>query len=221
MYVVIAGCGRVGGRLATALSAEGHDVAVIDRDPEAFAENLGTAFDGLTVTGTSIDTDVLRRAGVERAEALVCVTSDDSVNLMVAQLAQQVFGLSRVIARINQAEHEEIFHDFNIASISPTDLAALQLRAQLLVEGVQIRQLLGAGEVVVAEVVVDENLAGRSLSQWQVEGKIKVFGLIKEGTASLPTDDYRPQVGDILVAAIRLDALNALRLLLKVHPKEV
>jgi trk system potassium uptake protein len=64
MKVVILGCGRVGSTLALMLDAEGHQVSVIDKDPDAF-RRLGEHFRGQTVTGLGIDVEVLKEAGIE------------------------------------------------------------------------------------------------------------------------------------------------------------
>jgi trk system potassium uptake protein TrkA len=63
MWVVIMGCGRVGSSLAAALERQGHEVAVIDRDPKAF-RRLSVNFRGQQVCGLGFHRDVLRRAGV-------------------------------------------------------------------------------------------------------------------------------------------------------------
>jgi trk system potassium uptake protein TrkA len=75
MYVVIAGCGRVGSSLALDLVAEGHDLAVIDENPDAFGL-LGEDFPGQFVIGQAIDWDVLRAAGIEHADSFVAATAD-------------------------------------------------------------------------------------------------------------------------------------------------
>jgi trk system potassium uptake protein len=73
MRVVVVGCGRVGAGLAAGLAEAGEVVAVVDKDPKAF-ERLGEDFTGQTVEGIGFDRDVLERAGVARADALVAVT---------------------------------------------------------------------------------------------------------------------------------------------------
>jgi trk system potassium uptake protein TrkA len=99
MYIVILGCGRTGAFLAKRLVAEGHRVAIIDRNASSF-KRLGRDFPGETVAGTGIDEDVLRRAGIENAQAFIAVTNGDNTNVMAAQVAREVFGVPRVICRI-------------------------------------------------------------------------------------------------------------------------
>lgn len=209
MYGIVVGCGRVGARVATSLSADGHDVAVVDQDPDAF-QNLGVAFNGLTVAGTGIDADILRKAGVEKADSLAAATSNDSVNLMVAQLAKEVFGVPRVASRINEPDREDIFREFGLATVCPTNLGAAQLKSELFLEGVQVRQTLGAGEIVVVEIIVADQNVGRKISELEIQGKVRVCALVRNGVAYIPRSEDICASGDQLVATARLDALNTL-----------
>ncbi len=124
MHVVILGCGRVGATLAIMLEMEGHSVAIIDRDPEAFPRWLGRGFRGQTVLGNGIDEDVLRKAGIERAAAYAAATNGDNSNIMSAQIAKIKYKVSRVIARIYDPLRAEAYQELGIDTISPTLLAA-------------------------------------------------------------------------------------------------
>lgn len=127
MRIVILGCGRVGAYLARMLAAEGHQVTVIDRNSAAFAR-LGSDFAGDLVVGTGIDEDVLRRAGIEQAEAFVAVTNGDNTNVMAAQLAKDVFGVPRVICRIYDPLREEIYRGLGLETICPTLWGATRIK---------------------------------------------------------------------------------------------
>lgn len=121
MNILIIGCGRVGSRLANALSQMGHDISVLDRDEAAF-EALDENFDGITHIGVPIDQDVLRKAGIEGCDAVVCVTKEDTVNLMVSQLAQEIFKVPTVISRVYDPVREEVFTEFGLDTVCPTNL---------------------------------------------------------------------------------------------------
>ncbi len=123
MHVVILGCGRVGATLALMLETDGHSVAIIDRDREAF-RRLGRSFKGETVLGTGIDEDVLRKAGIERAGAFAATTSGDNSNIMSAQIAKMMFKVPRVVARIYDPLRAEAYKELGIDTISPTLLGA-------------------------------------------------------------------------------------------------
>jgi trk system potassium uptake protein len=123
MHVVILGCGRVGATLALMLESEGHAVAIIDRDREAF-RRLGRSFKGRTVLGIGIDEDVLRKAGIEHADAFAATTSGDNSNIMSAQIVKIKYKVPRVIARIYDPLRAEAYQELGIDTISPTLLGA-------------------------------------------------------------------------------------------------
>jgi len=123
MHVVILGCGRVGATLATKLVAEGHTVAVIDRESESF-RRLGHGFPGKTVLGIGIDEDVLRKAGIERAGGFVAATNGDNTNIMSAQIVKVKFRVPRVIARIYDPLRAEAYQELGIDTMSTTLIGA-------------------------------------------------------------------------------------------------
>jgi trk system potassium uptake protein len=120
MYVVIAGCGRVGSSLAKQLAAEGHDVVVIDEDPDAFGL-LGKDFPGQLVVGPAIDWDVLRKAGIEGADAFAAATDGDNTNIVCALIAQREFEVRCAIARVYDPLRAKLFDEkAGIRTVCPT-----------------------------------------------------------------------------------------------------
>jgi trk system potassium uptake protein TrkA len=120
--VLVIGCGRLGTRLADMLDSHGHDVAVIDSNPDAF-HNLSDSFSGITVAGMPLDMTVLKKAGVESSDAMAVVTPDDNLNITVSQIAQEFFGVKNVIARISDPAREKVFQSFGLKTVCPTKLA--------------------------------------------------------------------------------------------------
>src|SRR5690625_42390 len=92
------GCGRVGASLATQLEADGHSVAVLDQNPEAF-RRLPEEFSGRRVTGLGFDRDALSQAGVEDAYGFAAVSNGDNSNVLAARVARETFGVDNVVAR--------------------------------------------------------------------------------------------------------------------------
>ncbi|MBG0559998.1 potassium channel family protein [Actinoplanes aureus] len=123
MHVVIMGCGRLGSTLAQKLDAQGHQVAVIDRDAEAF-RRLGADFGGVTVNGIGFDRGVLVAAGIERADAFAAVSSGDNSNIISARLARETFGVSRVVARIYDSRRAQVYERLGIPTIATIRWAA-------------------------------------------------------------------------------------------------
>jgi trk system potassium uptake protein TrkA len=121
--VIILGCGRVGSTLALALTQEGHDVTVVDRDPSAFAkavQRLGPEFTRETIRGVGIDTDVLQQAGIEKADAFISVTSGDNTNIVAAQIAKFRYHVPKVFARVYDPIRAEVYREAGIETICTT-----------------------------------------------------------------------------------------------------
>jgi len=123
MFVIIMGCGRVGARLAQMLVAEGHEVTILDANANAFAR-LGSDFQGTTLLGSGVDQEILRRAGIERADAFVAATQGDNRNIMASQIAKHVFGVKNVVTRIYDPLRADTFTTLGLHAISPTMLGA-------------------------------------------------------------------------------------------------
>ena len=131
MYIIVIGCGKVGSKLASTLSEEGHDVVIIDSSSENF-KMLGSGFNGITIIGVPIDEDILREAGIEKADALAAVTPDDNINIMVSQLASKIFRVPKVISRIYNPSREKVFHEFGLDTICPTSITVNAIRSRIL-----------------------------------------------------------------------------------------
>ena len=125
------GCGRVGSRLAATLDQEGHEVTVLDVNTYQFTRFLPESFGGRKITGNGIDEDVLRRAGIEEADAFVAVTQGDNRNVMASQIAKHIFGVSRVVCRIYDPIREQMYHDLGLRTISPTKVGAQLIKEAL------------------------------------------------------------------------------------------
>lgn len=119
MKAVIMGCGRVGARVASLLDHTGNDVSVIDVDSRAF-QRLPATFGGDTIIGTGIDEDVLRRAGIEDADAFIAVSNGDNRNIMAAQVARLVFNVPEVVCRIYDPVREDTYRRLGLTTVCPT-----------------------------------------------------------------------------------------------------
>jgi len=132
MKVVIMGCGRVGGRLASLLDAEGHKVTILDVEPYSFRW-LSATFKGTAMVGNGLDEDMLRKAGIEEADIFISTTQGDNRNVMAAQIAKHIFNVPRVVSRIYDPIREEMYHSLGIETISPTKVGTQLLKE--LIEG--------------------------------------------------------------------------------------
>jgi trk system potassium uptake protein TrkA len=130
MRIVIAGCGEVGSDLARSLSAEGHQVSVIDAEAEAF-RLLGDDFAGSTCTGQVYDPDVLRLAGIESADAFIAVTTSDDANAIAVQVARRVFAVPTAVARLQDPAHEDLYRVLDVPFVGGPAAMSQALHARV------------------------------------------------------------------------------------------
>ncbi|HEY9900712.1 MAG TPA: NAD-binding protein [Pantanalinema sp.] len=131
MYLIV-GCGRLGASLAIRLATEGHEVVILDHLRENFHLNLPRDFKGKTIAGMEIDEAILRRAGIARAKAVICVARDENTNMMAADVARLMFNVQNVIVRIDQPNLVEAYRQGGFEVISPISMATSALEASLL-----------------------------------------------------------------------------------------
>jgi trk system potassium uptake protein TrkA len=146
MFVLIVGSGRVGSAIAKAMLAEGHEVSVLDEDPEAIAlldrgqteswEDMGGRF----TVGTALELDALQAAGIEQADAFVASTDGDNTNLVIAQIAKRRFDVDRVVVRVLDPARARWYAEQGLQTVCPTqtaiELLEAAVRGQIRFEGV-------------------------------------------------------------------------------------
>lgn len=130
MNVVIVGCGRVGAQLAAVLDTEGHKVTILDVTATSF-RRLPSTFGGTAIVGDGTDESSLRKAGIERADALVAVTQGDNRNVMSAQIGKHVFKVPKVLCRIYDPLRKDIYDTLGLDAVSPTTVLAQLLKSKL------------------------------------------------------------------------------------------
>jgi len=123
MRVIIVGCGRVGARTAAELDQRGDHVTLIDVEQRSFTR-LPSTFGGVTVRGSGTDEDILRGAGAEMTDLLIALTEGDNRNAMAAQLGKHVFGIPRVIAKINDPVRADAYRSLGLETICRTVILA-------------------------------------------------------------------------------------------------
>jgi trk system potassium uptake protein TrkA len=123
--IIIVGCGRVGSRLANDLDRAGHDVTIVDSNPDSFSRSaargtFGDDFRGTFVVGDGTEAELLRRAGIEQAECFIAVTQGDNRNIMAAQIARNVFEVPKVVCRIYDPIREGVYRKLGLSVYCPT-----------------------------------------------------------------------------------------------------
>ncbi len=155
MYIVISGGGKIGSYLASVLLKSGNEVAVIEEIRNR-ADRLSVELEGryLVIHGDGCDSRFQEDAGIRRADVFVATTGQDDSNLVSCEIAQSVFKVPRVIARVNNPKNLRIFRKVGIECVSSTTLIANLIEEEALMGTVSVVSSLTHGNVGLSEVVV-------------------------------------------------------------------
>jgi len=197
VHIVIMGCGRVGSTIAHILEDQGHSVAVIDQDPDAFRK-LRPGFKGTKITGIGFDRDVLIEAGVERAEAFAAVSSGDNSNVIAARVVREAFGIERVVARLYDTRRAEVYQRLGIPTVGTVRWTADQMLRKLLPEGAQPLWRDPTGQIVLADVAYDDHWLGEKVSALEEAARTRIAFISRLGEAMMPGPGTVLQEGDVL-----------------------
>jgi trk system potassium uptake protein TrkA len=197
MHIVIMGCGRVGSTLAHILEDQGHSVAVIDQDAEAFRK-LRPGFRGGKVTGIGFDRDVLVQAGLEKADAFAAVSSGDNSNVIAARVVRESFGVQRVAARIYDPRRAEVYQRLGIPTVATVRWTADQMLRRLLPEGAATLWRDPTGAVVLAELSCCDDWLGEKVSAIESAASTRVAFISRLGEALIPGPGTVLQQGDVI-----------------------
>jgi trk system potassium uptake protein TrkA len=209
MYIIIVGCGRVGSELAKLLSGEGHNVVVIDHAQSSF-DRLGNTFNGLTLVGNGFSLDLLRQAGIEKADAFCSVTNGDNTNLISAQVARKIFKVPKVIARVYDPQRANIYTALGLDILSGTILFASMIRDKI-VESRFSSYLIESKDLGVLEIDVKDDLAGKAVADINVPGEFMVVALRRLEGVVIPELKTTVKKKDVLLAVVKVENLKKIK----------
>jgi len=113
MYIVIVGAGKVGYFLAKRLCLNKHTVSIVEKDKQ-LCEETAKELEALVVNGDGCDPHILEEAGIARADVIAAVTGDDEDNLIICQLAKEIFKIKRAVGRVNNPDNEHTFSELGV-----------------------------------------------------------------------------------------------------------
>lgn len=210
MHAVIVGCGRTGAALAVRLDAEGHSVSAVDIDPRA-AERLPRGFSGEFVAGNGLRRAMLESAGIERADALVALTTRDSLNIVIARIAREVFRVPAVVGRLNGMEHVAAATELGLDMVTSVAMTVDRVHRMLRHAPLEPDYTFGNGETLLVRAAIPDYLAGRQAAEFNVEGEISVIEITRGGRSLIPGPGAELCRGDRVSFVVASTALERLR----------
>ncbi len=217
MKVAIAGAGSVGTAIAGDLHAAGHEVLLIEQDPDVVARQRGE-LDVTWVVADACEVASLDAAGLATVDVVVAATGDDEDNLVVSLLAKQEFAVPRVVARVNHPKNQWLFTEtwgVDVSVSTPQLLTALVEEAVSVGSLVRLLQFEGGNahlvEVTLAE---DSPAAGVSVANLGVPRDATIVAVVRADHLIVPRGDTRLAAGDEVLVLITANAEDEVQRLL-------
>ncbi len=220
MRVVVAGGGSVGRFIGEQLTAGGHEVLIVDNDPATVrraqldGEPKGVAW----LRGDACEVSNLAEAQTSAADVVAAVTGDDEDNLVISLLAQQEFGVPRVVARVNNPKNEWMFNEMwgvDVAVSTPHLLAALVQEAVSVGSLVRLLSFEG-GKAKLAEVTLaaDTPADGLEISELHLPRDSTVVAVLRKDHLVVPRGDTVVRAGDEVLVLVTTDSEDDVRRIL-------
>lgn len=204
MNIIVAGDGKVGGTLVRLLSAEGHDLTLIDLNQKTL-ESTVEQYDIMAVRGNCASMGVLLEAGIKDADLLIAVTGQDEVNLLSCMTAHGINPNLHTIARIRNPEYTDQIHRMRdlfalSMTVNPEKQAAREMERLLRFPGFLRRDSFAKGRTEIVELRVEENSRLKDVSLIEmyriVKCRVLVCAVLRGGKAITPGGQFVLRAGD-------------------------
>ena len=209
MRVAIAGAGSVGTAIARDLFVNGHDVLVLEQDPE-LVEKRRQELDVTWVAADACEVASLDAAGLATVDVVVAATGDDEDNLVISLLAKQEFAVPRVVARVNHSKNQWLFNESWGVDVS---VSTPQLLTALVEEAVSVGSLVrllqfqgGSAHLVEVTLAEDSPAASVAIADLGVPRDATVVAVVRDDRLVVPRGDTVLQVGDEVLVLVTADA---------------
>ncbi len=204
MNILIAGIGKVGSTLIRQLSAEGHDLTVIDSNQDVLS-NIVEQFDVMSCHGNCASAATLKEAGIKSAELLIALTGADELNLLTCMTAHCLNPRLHTIARIRNPEYREQAYDMRQSFalsliVNPEKQAADEIERVLRYPGFLRRDTFANGHVEIVELRIgaDSKLKNVALTELNrvIHCRVLICAVLRDGKAITPAGSFVLEEGD-------------------------
>ncbi len=217
MRVTIAGAGNVGTYLAADLHEAGHEVLVIEKDPD-LVERLLPSLDVEWLSADACEVATLQSADLASTDVVVAATGDDEDNLVISLLAKQEFAVPRVVARVNNPKNHWLFNEswgVDVSVSTPHLLSALVEEAVSVGSLVRLLQF-DRGDARLVEVTLADGspAAGSTIADLKVPRDATIVAVMRDTRLVVPRGDTVLDSGDEVLALVTSDSEGTVKSLL-------
>lgn len=213
MKVIIIGCGKLGSGLARNLNKKGNAVTVIDTDPSTFGL-LGKDFTGETIVGFGFDKDIMEKAKIQFADAVVACTNSDETNALIGRISRNIYKVPRVISRLYDPRKAELYRTLGIQTFSVTTWGINRVTEMLSYNQLDSVLTIGGSNVEMLRVEAPSILIGRSVNELTIIGETNVVAISRDNGTFLPTLGTTFKQHDVIYIAVLPTAVDRVKSLL-------
>ena len=218
MFVLIAGGGRTGARLANLLLNQNYKVRLVENRPDLLAHLHQELPTEAIYEGHPVDPSVLEAAGAREVHAIAAVTSNDSINLALCFIAKTMFEVPRTIARVNNPNNVWLFNEkFKVdVALNSADVLAHLIQEEMSLGDMMTLFKIRRGQYSVVEekVPADAKVIGKKLMDMDLAEHCVIAAIIRDGVMTLPRGDSTLQEDDEIVAVASPEGVQKLSELL-------
>ena len=205
MYVIIIGGGVAGSTLGKHLSSEGHEIVIVE-DEEERAKTLAETVDALVIHGDGSDPEILKDAGIEKADAVAILTRDDNTNLAICQMIKK--HNVRIVARVNDPNKQDLYMALDVAAaVSPISAMVSYFKNAITMGKTRSLISLAKGKAEIVELTVSNGkIDGKKISEIGLpQGAI--IGLIsRNGEVLIGSPDQTIKLNDLVTIIAKTEA---------------
>lgn len=215
MKVIIVGGGQVGSHLASLLLSNGHEVKVIEHRENVFHKLEKELPAESLLFGNGSDPEVMKKAGISSANVVAAVTGADEINLVVSTLAKMEFGVSRVVARVNNPKNAWLFNDIMGVDVGVNQA---EIMAHFVVEEMNLKDMFtllklnrGDYSIIQMQVQPDAKAVNEQLKDLSIPKKTVLIAITRDDSILIPKGDTHILEGDEILALTNDDNRSKLK----------
>lgn len=209
MRVIIVGGGKLGAELASRLLERGSAVILIEEN-EHRARRLSEMGKALILTGDGTDMRRLQSIDLRTTDVFVAVTGIDEDNLVACQLAAAAFGVTRVLARMNDPRNRAAFRALGVPTVNVTDEMTDMIERNLELADHITRALPERGALVTTGITVPEDFASRAVNDLGLPPSTIVVSVTRGDSVAVPDGGTIVESGDQLLFVTQSMSIDAL-----------
>jgi trk system potassium uptake protein TrkA len=202
MYIIIVGAGKVGYFLAKRLCQNKHGVSIVEKD-KTTCDEIAKELEVLVIRGDGCDPQILEQAGAARADVVAAVTGDDEDNLIICQLAKELFRVRRTVGRVNNPYNEHTFSELGV----DIPMNSTEIIAKIIEEEVSFSDFVsllsfkrGKLAIVRVDLPKESPVIDKQVKDIQWPENSVLLSVVRQDDVIVPRGDTVLRAGDDVIA---------------------